>query len=118
MASDMESQDQLALLDQGDIDIGGVSHEWERDRFVRDTLRDSGSIICSEPGKYHANDSVPGVACNHRALAPIVTKLLMSDESDQEPILGMVNIPAVERELLVSTSGTGLFKGLGYNSQY
>ena len=84
------------------VDISGLADAWEGTRDVRVLLRESGSVVQSEPGKYHPSDGVNGVGVNFVTLAPIMDKLLLTGfDDDDRPRIGMVTIPALEEQLLI-----------------
>ena len=85
------------------VDISGLADAWEGIRDVRHMLRESGSVVQSEPGKYHPSDGVNGVGVNFVTLAPIMDKLLLApfDGDDDRTRIGMVTIPALEEQLLI-----------------
>ena len=63
-------------------------------------MRESGSVVQSEPGKYHPSDGVNGVGVNFVTLAPIMDKLLLTGfVDDDRPRIVMVTIPALAEQL-------------------
>ena len=85
------------------VDISGLAKEWDSFPELRGMLRESGSIVKSEPGKYHPTDSINGVAVNFVMLSPIMPKLhLPGLDENHRARIGMVSIPALEDELLSS----------------
>ena len=91
------------------VDISGLAEAWEGTRDVRNLLRQSGSIIQSEPGKYHPSDGVNGVGVNFVTLAPLMGKLLTGLDDDDRPRIGMVTIPALEQQLLICSFNFFIF---------
>ena len=94
----------MAVAEVADsVDISGLADAWEGIRDVRHMLRESGSVVQSEPGKYHPSDGVNGVGVNFVTLAPIMDKLLLApfDGDDDRTRIGMVTIPALEEQLLI-----------------
>lgn len=84
------------------VDISGLATEWDAVPELRGMLRESGSIVKSEPGKYHPSDSVTGVGVNILVLSPIMPKLHLGVDENGRARVGMVSIPALENELLSS----------------
>lgn len=84
------------------VDISGLANEWDSLPELRGMLRESGSIVKSEPGKYHPSDSINGVAVNVLMLSPIMPKLHLGVDENGRARIGMVSIPALEDELLSS----------------
>ena len=86
------------------VDISTLAEQWEGIRELRNLLRASGSVVQSEPGKYHPSDNVAGVSCNKLALAPLLPMLRLGDQDDNEgPRFGMVSIPQLEEQSLNPT---------------
>ena len=85
------------------VDIGGLAAKWEACRDTRFLLHKSGSIIESEPGKYHPSDNVAGVGVNIRTLMPLMPMLWQSNPNTggASGYIGMVTIPAVEEQFLI-----------------
>ena len=81
------------------VPIPGLANDWESCRGIRALIRDSGSIVQSEPGKYHATDTVAGVGANLMTLLPLMPRLWQPDE-DGNGAIGMVSIPALEEQFL------------------
>ena len=81
------------------VDLTELAMAWEGNRWVRSHFLESGSVVFSEPGKYHPSDTVNGVGANFETLAPVAHKLLLDGEDEiGRPRVGMVTIPQVEAE--------------------
>lgn len=86
-----------AISDQ--VDLTELATAWEGNRWVRTHFLHSGSVVFSEPGKYHPSEGVNGVSVNFETLAPIAHKLLLDGEDEiGRARVGMVTIPQVEAE--------------------
>lgn len=97
----MSDGEQDSQQEGGPIDLSGLAAEWESMREVRALLVQTGSVLVSEPNKYHPSDTVPGVAVNRIVLAPIMRRLWVGTGNGYG-VISMISIPAVENELLVS----------------
>lgn len=92
--------------DQGSgfANVSGLAAEWESVRDIRALVRESGSVITNEPGKYIANETVEGFGVNLHLLLPVMRRLMQKeadvDDHESTPSIAIVSIPQVEEELL------------------
>ena len=82
------------------LPIPGLASDWESCRATRALLRESGSIVHSEPGKYHASDTVMGVGANLTTLLPLMPRLWQPVQDANDGSVGMVSVPALEEQFL------------------
>ncbi len=97
MSSDEPSPNENAAIEH--VDLTELAVAWEGNRHVRKHFLESGSVVFSEPGKYHPSESVSGVGANFETLAPIAHKLLLEGEDEiGRARVGMVTIPQIEAQ--------------------
>ena len=82
--------------------MGFLAQEWEANPDIRQLMREAGSVVKSDPGKYHPSDSVEGVANNILTLRHLVPKLYLGEDDSGRPCLGMFTIRDLEDQLLVN----------------